>query len=426
MKINIEKIKTEKIIIGILLLAFLIRIITLLNYGNDLTMYSDDTRYIISGIEFAKTGHIVYDGNTEPTVFMMPGMALLLSIIFRFTGYTFEGLLLARIPFVILGVISVYGVYLIAKKLFSKNAGNIAAFLLALSFPHITINNMFLTETPFICITIFFIYFTLKYCDSKSNKDFLILLTLFLVGILFKPTIGALPLVFIPYFLIRRFPLKLIITRGIYAIVIFILFMAPWWVRNYKVVEEFLPFTGNQGDTKLLGTYQGWGYPDDYTLNDVATILNEKSRNGEYEHRYFQFKEKGEIANERIKKWKNENPKEFIFTYLVYKPMKMMKEPFYDMPIFDINKNIIKYMQQLIIIITGIGVLGWILRLKKVENKNGVLLLLLVNFYFIYLNAVYYAHPRYSAYIMPFIFLLTGYVVDIFYNLIKKYIIKLT
>lgn len=415
----IKKIQSEKGILIILLLALCFRILTLANYQNELTLYSDDMRYVITGVDFIKSGHITYGGNTEPTVFMMPGMAILLGIIFKITGYTSTGLIFARIPFIICGLLSILGVYLLSKRLFNKTIGIIAAFLLALSFPHIVIDNMFLTESPFTTILIFFVYWTIKYCDTKHNKDFIILLSLYLLGLIFKPTIAALPVMFLPYFLVKKFPLKLIFKRSIYAAVIIILFMLPWWVRNYQAVGEFLPFTGNQGDTKLLGTFQGFGYPEE-DINTINDMLNEKDRNGDYKLRYFKYKEKGEIANQRIDQWIKEEPYKFAFSYLIYKPYKLISDPYYPNKIFDIKGDIIKFFHKLLECLAALGILYCLFRYKKNEYKTGIMLLVLLLLYFVYINSYYLALARYALYFLPFIFILSSYGIYIFINGVKS------
>ncbi len=416
----IKKIQSEKGILIVLLLALCVRLLTLANYQNELTLFSDDVRYVITGVDFIKSGHITYDGNTEPTVFMMPGMAYLLGIIFKITGYTSAGLIFARVPFVIFGLLSILGVYLLSNRLFNKTIGIIAAFLLSLSFPHIVIDNVFLTESPFTCVLIYFVYWTIRYCDTKKNMDFIILLSLYLIGLIFKPTIAALPIVFLPYFIVKKFPLKLIINRAVYAIIIILLFMMPWWIRNYQAVGEFLPFTGNQGDTKLLGTFQGFGYPNE-DPNEISKMLNQKERNGEYEHRYFQFKEKGEIANQRISEWIKEEPYKFAYTFLIYKPYKIISDPYYPRKIFDIKESVIQFFHKILEYLAGLGIIYWLFRYKKNEFKTGILLLILLSLYFIYLNSYYFALARYALYFLPFIFILSSYGVYICKEAIKFY-----
>lgn len=416
----IKKIQSEKGILFVLLFASCIRLLTLANFQNELTLFSDDVRYVITGVDFIKSGHITYDGNTEPTVFMMPGMAFLLGVIYQITGYTSTGLIFARLPFIFCGLLSILGLYLLAKKLFNKTIGIIAAFLLAASFPHIVIDNMFLTESPFTCVLIFFVYWTIRFCDTRKNTDFIILLSLYLLGLIFKPTIAALPVVFLPYFLMKKFPLKLMIKRVVYALVIIILFMMPWWIRNYQIVGEFLPFTGNQGDTKLLGTFQGFGYPNQ-DPNEISKMLNEKQRNGEYEHRYFQFKEKGEIADQRNKTWIKEEPVKFFYSLLIYKPLKLISDPYYPNMIFDIKVDIIKFFHRVVEVLAGIGVIYWLVRMRKNEFTTGLLLLVLILLYFIYLNSYYYALPRYALYFLPFIFILSSYGTYLCMRVVKLY-----
>lgn len=404
--------KENKAIISILIIAFLLRLFTLINYQNELTLHSDDSNYIISGIEFLKSGQIVYGSNNEPTVFIMPGMALLLGGIFSITGYTDFGLIVARIPFILIGTLSVYGLYLIGKRTFNKQIGYIAALILSFSLPHLTLDNMFMTESPFTCILIFLIYYLFVYCESKKDAHFLILLSLYLIGLMFKPTISVVPILFLPYYVYNKFPIKLLLARSLYALVIIVVFMSPWWVRNYQAIGEFIPFTGNQGDTKLLGTYQGINFPIQPSMEEVNKYLDEKSRNGEYKHRYFPFKEKGEIANLRIKQWIKYDPKSFIYTYAVYKPLKIISSPYYPKKLFDINGNLVKWMHSLIVIIAAVGIVIWLFNIRKKLYKITILILLFHVIYFVYLNSYYLAIPRYNTYLMPLIFIIAAYAIN--------------
>ncbi|EBK2059961.1 hypothetical protein AAL85_24505 [Salmonella enterica subsp. enterica serovar Typhi] len=150
-------------------------------------------------------------------------------------------------------------------------------------------------------------------------------------------------------------------------------------------------------------------------------MLNQKERNGEYEHRYFQFKEKGEIANQRISKWIKEEPYKFAYTFLIYKPYKIISDPYYPSRIFDIKESVIKFFHRILEYLAGLGIIYWIFRYKKNEFKTGILLLILLSLYFIYLNSYYFALARYALYFLPFIFILSSYGVYICMEATKFY-----
>lgn len=78
---------------------------------------------------------------------------------------------LVRLPFVIFGIISIFLVYLIAKKLFNKKIGLLSSFLFAISPFHIYLSQETRPYTFHIMISLIAILFLVNYIKFKRNKD---------------------------------------------------------------------------------------------------------------------------------------------------------------------------------------------------------------------------------------------------------------
>lgn len=165
-------INKEKVIIFVILVAFLLRVFVLVNYGLDITLNSDDMGYVHSAINLIKTGMLTYMYKTEPTVLIMPAYPMLLAGVFLIFDYTEIGLYAAKFIMIIIGILGIYGIYLLGKYLYNIESGLIAALILTFSFSQILTDNLLLTETPFMTSFIYLVYFSVKLPNTKRMNDF--------------------------------------------------------------------------------------------------------------------------------------------------------------------------------------------------------------------------------------------------------------
>lgn len=419
----------ENAIFYILVLALILRMILLIAYGNNMYLFSDDVNYINSAIELIKSGHITYESKSYITLCGMPGMFLFMGGLFKIFNYTAEGLFLCRMVFIALSTLTVYGVYLCSKIIF-KNiaAANIAALMLAISVSDIALSNIFLIETPAVFILVYMTYFALKFCGNRSDKNFVLMLLFYLLGILFKPTFGIYIVAFLPLMIKNKMPLKEMILRGGCALIVICMFLSPWWIRNYKLVGEFVPLSGNQGDTLLLGTFQGIGYPP----GDKNEIFSKAKEEGQKMvtkygvwHPYLEFKLKGDMAKERIQEWKTNNPKDFYLSNMIYKPGWALKDAYYPTEIFNID---LKHLRIIHLFYWAMFLIGFYfmytygkkdkdLLIKSICVISGGILLVMV-------SSFYYAFERYA---VSFMFVLKMISAFSIYNLavnLKKRLIS--
>ncbi len=404
---RIWSLKETQFIWMILAVGFILRAFVLLTEGNRMTLFSDDQSYISTAIEFLKSGHITYESRAVPTVFSMPGMPLLLSAILAVTGYTEAGLLWARVPFILMGTASIYVLYLIVKQVAGVRAANFASLIQAIFIPYFVMDNLFMTETPVAFFVLLLTYSILRFCEQPTNKNFLLTIIFYLCCLMFKPVVGIYPLAFVPYALHQKVPLKLLLKRGVYAGLIVLACLTPWWLRNYIVVNEFVPFTGNQGDTLLLGTFEGIGYPVG-TYEELNSQIRARASERGDTNLYYAFRDKGIAGKERMKQWFETHPKAFVYSYIVYKPWKALKTTYYPLEVYNLPTSIVVRSYRLFMLLAVAGVVAVGINFRNKKQFFGMLSLFIGFGMMTYINTMYLAYPRYMLPWLPLAFAFGG------------------
>lgn len=143
----------------LLALGLALRVAAIVPYAMGPNTYSDDNGYLTSGITFARTGYIAYADPGLQTTAIGPGMPLLLGGLIALLGADPAGLVAAHIVFSCIGLLTAIAAYLLSELLCSRTAGLIAAGLCVLEPALLSVNIVFLTETPYMCLNLFAIYF---------------------------------------------------------------------------------------------------------------------------------------------------------------------------------------------------------------------------------------------------------------------------
>jgi 4-amino-4-deoxy-L-arabinose transferase-like glycosyltransferase len=399
--------KRNIIVASMLLTALVIRLFVLWKYGLDLTLNSDDMGYVRSGKRLLENGMLTYHHENEPTVHIMPGMPILLAAIFFFFGTGDIGLYAAKVVMILFGVASVYLIYVIGKDINQEWAGIIAGFFTALFVPLIETDNLTLTEPPFLFGFLLFIHFAIQLARNHKMSTFYWLMFSYLFCLLFRATFALIPFALLGYFLLIKYPLRLAWKQLGVAVLLVIIVLGPWWVRNYIHYKEFIPLTGGSGDPLLLGTYQGYGYRYGEPYKEVIKKIDEQ-----YPHisNYEKQKLEKQIAIERIKKWYHTNPKQFIESYTTKKAKIQWEQPFYWIEILGVAKNIMISVHQWVVSLAFASMALTLLLLKR--NRKELLFFTFIIAYFTILNNVFFAYPRYNLPLMPLLFLYIGLLVS--------------
>lgn len=413
--------RKEYYIVYLLIFAFFLRNYVLASEGIHLSINSDDAGYIRSAIDLLNSGTFSYHKAGSPTVHIMPGQTIFIATIFFIFGSGDLGIYMLKTSLILMGLASIFGVYLIGKYIHSIWTGLIAALFLTISVPHILMENLVLTETPFMFCVIYFLYFTIRHANEKNLKYFYLLLIIFIIGLFIRPTIGLLPLILVPYYLLMKYPIKDMIKLSSIAAFIIVLVLMPWWIRNYNHFDTFIPLTASSGDPLLLGTFQGVGYPNDETYKD---IIAEVRGTVPISDAYYVLMYTKVFAEQRMQLWWETDPKSMIRSYLWEKPKIMWKNYYYKIPIFGMTHEILTPIQRSFLVLTILGTIVTLILSKT--GKRELILVLGTLFYFTALNAYYYANPRYLLPLQPLIYLCSALFITVTCFTVKSYINKLS
>jgi 4-amino-4-deoxy-L-arabinose transferase-like glycosyltransferase len=139
------------IVAAILILTFVMATSAGLRRGVELMPWPDGLEYASAGVNLASVRGAVlhFGGYTYPSRYT-GGYPLILALFHRLYGEEFRPLNAA----LILGMLSVFGVYMLTRGQFWRLAGTIAALLLALSPVFITYSSLVMSDVPTLFVTI--------------------------------------------------------------------------------------------------------------------------------------------------------------------------------------------------------------------------------------------------------------------------------
>lgn len=420
----------DKLIWLLLLLLLAERVLVFFELGPTYVSGADDVNYVPSGIQFAKSGMISY-GAPVPSALIMPGMPVLLGLLSLLFGEGWGLWAAARFCWMLIGTATAYFMYQTVRQIVSPWCGLLAAAAFAL--PNIAwMNNVVLTETPYMFFLVLCVYFTLKMERSRDRKYFVCYLAAFMLGLMFKANLITMPLFSGLYLLFRRCDRKLLLRRALALSGVLLLFLIPWSIRNYLQFDAFIPLTYGAGNPTLLGTYQGEGYPADEDLDyetNVEAVLREKYARyyrpepqpyvreelGEMEGYLMLYDPKGEVAKPhqaqyfafqrdaikaayRMRVWFREDPVGFLKSYLLIKPRWMLNWAWAWEEVLHVSYDTLHRISQLNFLFCGLTVLLALL-LKK--GRAPVAFMGFVYFAYLYISAMAFVTDRYGAVLMP-------------------------
>lgn len=189
-----------------------------------------------------------------------------------------------------------------------------------------------------------------------------------------------------------------------------LVFLIPWTVRNYVQFGIFAPIGYGSGNARLLGTYQGEGYPDDAQL-DFETNVDKvwRERFDEYlddngyitdpkMQRYLYLELDGMKADHRLSVWKQNDMRSFLKSYLYLKPRMMMRGVFYWKEIFGVSIYPMLTLRNFGIKVFFAAVF---LSLLTKRCRAESLFLALIYMMTVYVFSMGFVFERYSEFIMP-------------------------
>ena len=397
-----------------LLVVFALHMWALRTLGVHHGLQNDDLSYLESGLTFAKTG-VVSMHSTYPSAQIMPGMTYLIafaSLIFGDGVWLWAAL---KMLWAIFGTCTALFVYR-SVHLFAPKWCGIAAMLPLLRADMIWMDNLLLTETPFMLALTVMVYYTLRMGQEANWKNFWCCAAGYLAALLLKANIAPYPVLALTYLLLRHYDRKLLGKQCIALAAVVLCFILPWSVRNYLQFHAFIPLTYGAGNPTLLGTYQGEGYPADEELDyvkfastpvrkDYAEYFDE---NGEVKPQYalyISLQEDAYKAKYRQKVWFAQAPGKMLRSYLLEKPWRVIRGVFYWNTPFSVTMQQLQAVQYVDLALCGLAVLCALLRRRLRGVTCFVTLVYLAN---VYIYSMTFAYERYNASLMSLRFILVG------------------
>ena len=153
--------------------------------------------------------------------------------IYAVSGYRVYMVLLLQI---VMGAVSCLIIYKIGTLLFNNKVGFLAGCLLAVDFASLLYANTLMTETVFTFLFLVSIYFVARFLKRSSIK-YLVWGGLFMgLATLCRPVSLCFPVFLVVFFIfsgfLKRTRLLSRITNGLIFVLIFLLTLSPWLIRN--------------------------------------------------------------------------------------------------------------------------------------------------------------------------------------------------
>ena len=420
-----EALRAHRAILIVMALLFLTRLAGLCYLGLRYSLSSDDTSYRLAGLVFADTGTITMHGYI--TAQIMPGMPVLIGLISLLTGEGSLFLLTLRLLWIVFGTLTAWFLYR-SVCLFAPKWCGVAAALPLFAVNYIWMDNLILTETPFILFTTALVYFTLKLgCTGGARTaDFVGFAVSFFLALMFR----AIILVWLPfaaaYLLLSRYSLRRLLKQALILLCVFLCFDIPWTIRNYRQFDAFIPLTYGSGNPLLLGTYQGSNYPEDedldYTAN-VDEVLRAKyaryfNEDGTvkkpHQEKYVSLLRDEIMAKYRIREWFSTAPISYLHSLIFTKPSLMTKNVFYWTTLYEIPYS---YLQNLHIVCYRLTIFSFALAFFLKRARKPMLLLACLYLSNLALCVVSFAFDRYAQVIVPLWYIICGIGLSLFAEL---------
>jgi len=228
------------------------------------TSLPDEKRFLASAADIAASGEF-WVGRMR--AWEMPGTEIFFALFLKLFPGKSAALLAIRIAQAILVALQSILIGALAMRLFrDKTAGLIAALIAAFYPFYLFYQAMALSETLFNFLLVAGIALLCRWRDSgaRINVEMVLILVCLVAATMVKGVLTALAPVLVAAAVIGRRPLTDAIKVFGAAAAIYCMLMSPWWIRNYVLLDAFVPFTTSASENLYLGNSRGnpTGDPD--------------------------------------------------------------------------------------------------------------------------------------------------------------------
>lgn len=383
----------------ILVLVFVSAIIMRFNIADTSReiIWGDETTYHYAAENLLKYGTLTFDingdmfnGNTEvvPTPKLQPGYPVFIAIIYFLFGHSTKSVLIVQ---VLLSIISLFLIFKILELTKIKKVFGIISLTLAVIYPGLIYNiDRMLTEQVFMTLLIAFTYFFLK--SLQNNNIYLLGLSAAILTCATHIRALAFPFaaIAILFLLVYGTRNKKSIIRNIIVFIgVIILFMLPWWIRNWITFDKFILFSDAGYSPKVWGAvpyFIDMAATNNQSLENVLNSNLTPNPAVYYKWRIFGFFQYmwGDLWDEHI-----------VHPFKYFRPLIALQQ---------------------LIIVPCVIVIPFLLR----KCRKEVLFLSCFPIAFTLMNMPFHGLPRYVYPSIPFVIILLGVVLERVVDLFRK------
>ncbi len=422
----------DRFIFVLIFLMLIERIVMFFLIGPEVISDSDDVAYLASGKYFAQTGTVSV-WLEMPSALIMPAMPFVTGIFYMIFGESAGYIVSLKILWIIIGLFTPYFVYKILSMFVPKWYGILGASVFLL--PNFAwMDNVILTETPYLLFFTMCLYYTFCMAESRDKKYFVLYIVSFMLALCFRANILSMPVFTAIYLLIKKtYSGRELLKRLLVFACASMIFFVPWTIRNYIQFNDFIPVSYGAPHPTMKGTYQGEGYPEDDQLDyeknvdevflqDYAEYFDGDGNPKDPDQRqYLSNMRNTYIIKYRLSEWFKNDPASLIKSYLILKPYSVLNWPWYWGPYETQVTALLGAISKINCVLCAAAVL-----LSLIRKKKRLIVLYLSAMYVVnlYVLAMSFASERYAAMIMPLRYMLgiigIWLIADCIKNFIKK------
>lgn len=327
-----------------------------------------------------------------------PGYPTFLAGIYALFGHNYPAV---RIVQAILSALMVIFIYLTGRSVFNETVGKLGA-VIAVFYPFfIFYSGMLLSDILFTFTLVLFSLLAFKLIENNSLKSQVGVGLILGVTTLIRPTICLFPIFMFVWLWMIREKKKEAIWNWLLICIIFIITLSPWMIRNYLVLNAFVPFTTQGGEHLWVSNHpaaNGTGvYPEETAQRRIimARIPSEVERD-----RYFRQEAIKFIVNDPGHYFK-----------LIFMKFIRFWNPF---PQTSLRDQVVSFFSYGLLL--PVFIIGLILSLK---NNRAWFLYLLILYFTMFHTLLSYGSTRFRFPIEPYIILFAAVGIDYLWK--KRY-----
>lgn len=239
------------VVVGITCLCLCV-MIDLFYFSPDI-IFGDEQRFLSSALDFVQTGNFVANGQRA---WEMPGTALFFSVFVSLFNDTHAAIIPIRLVQASLLFSQAVLTGKIAEYIFEDSLAGLCAFAMTAYYPFfLYYQGLLLSETLFNTWLVAAIASLYWWRARKFSIDIAFVFTcvFFALATYTKATLTLLPPILIAAMTLGARDWRLTARAFFISALVYAVLLTPWWIRNYSLLDAFVPFTTGATQNLYLG-----------------------------------------------------------------------------------------------------------------------------------------------------------------------------